>query len=58
MRGYFRAGCKAMLVAYPTHQTVHVYRPDGAGRILEADQLLELPDLLPGFQAPVSQFFR
>ncbi len=58
MRGYFRAGCKAMLVAYPTHQTVHLYRPDGTGRILEGDQILELPDLLPGFQAPVSQFFR
>lgn len=58
IRAYFRAGCKAVLVAYPTHQTIHVCRPDGAVRVLEGEQILELPDLLPGFRAPASQFFR
>ncbi len=58
IRAYFRGGSKVVLVAYPEERAIQLYRADGTGRFLEGDQILELPDLLPGFQAPVSQFFR
>ena len=57
IRGYLRAGCKAVWVAYPEQRTVHVHSPDGSSRLLEESDTLELTTLLPGFQEPVSRFF-
>ena len=57
IRGYLRAGCKAVWAAYPEQRTVHIYNPDGSSRVLEEGDILEFATLLPDFQEPVSRIF-
>ena len=57
VRGYLRSGSKAVWVAYPEQRTVRAHSPDGSSRCLEQEQTLDGGDLLPGFQAPISQIF-
>ncbi len=58
IRSYLRFGAKAVWVAYPEQRIVHVHHPDGTSRRLEGDQILEAPDLLPGFQVKVAAIFQ
>jgi Uma2 family endonuclease len=53
---YLRAGA-LVWVLYPDDSTVHVFEPSKNGRILEAEDLLEAPSLLPGFSIRVSELF-
>lgn len=53
---YLRAGAMVW-VLYPKDRTVHVFESARNARILEGDDLLEAPSLLPGFSVPVSKFF-
>jgi hypothetical protein len=41
----------------PRDQMVHVFEPSNRARILEAEDLLEAPGLLPGFSVRVSELF-
>jgi Uma2 family endonuclease len=53
---YLDAGTKAVWAVYPKVRVIAVY--DGTGvKELRADQVLEAPDILPGFQARVDEFF-
>ena len=54
---YLRAGARAVWVVYPEVKQVHVFEPAGAIRVLEADQILSAPGLLPGFSVPVRVLF-
>ncbi|MBI1788191.1 MAG: Uma2 family endonuclease [Acidobacteria bacterium] len=54
---YFAFQALAVWVAYPESETVHVYTSPTQVRILTAADTLEMPDLLPGFSAPVTEFF-
>lgn len=54
---YFRHGARAMVVCYPMRRYVQVWRPDDTRRVFRESQALELPDVLPGFQMPVSALF-
>ena len=54
---YLHAGVEVVWVIYPEDQTIHVFESSKNGRILEADDLLEAPGLLPGFSIPVSELF-
>ncbi len=54
---YLRAGVTVVLVVDPKTETVSVYRDEGSQQILTAADELTLPDVLPGFRSPVSQFF-
>jgi len=56
VRQYLRAGA-LVWVLYPNDKTVHVFEPSKNGRILEAEDLLEAPTLLPGFSVRVSELF-
>lgn len=56
VRDFLRYGTKIVWVAYPNTRTVEVHTADGA-RTLEADDLLDGGDVLPGFRVPVSAFF-
>jgi Uma2 family endonuclease len=53
---YLHAGA-VVWVLYPDHRTVHVFESSRNARILEGDDLLEAPTLLPGFSVSISQFF-
>lgn len=53
---YLRAGA-LVWVLYPDDKTVHVFEPSKNARVLEAEDLLEAPTLLPGFSVRVSELF-
>jgi Uma2 family endonuclease len=53
---YLDAGSKAVWVFYPKLRVIAVYDQSGA-REYRGDQALEAPEILPGFQAKVGQFF-
>jgi Uma2 family endonuclease len=53
---YFAAGCKRVWVLYPEEREIYIHgRGDVARR--RAEELLEEPELLPGFSVKVSSFF-
>jgi Uma2 family endonuclease len=56
VRQYLQAGA-AVWVVYPEDRTIHVFETSKNARILEADDLLEAPSLLPGFSVRVSELF-
>jgi Uma2 family endonuclease len=56
VRQYLQAG-SVVWVVYPDDRTVHVFETSKSARILEADDLLEAPSLLPGFSFRVSELF-
>lgn len=54
---YLAHGSHAVWVAYPEHRIVRVYDSTGLSRRLGPDDKLEAPELLPGFNTPVSAVF-
>jgi Uma2 family endonuclease len=56
VRHYLHAGA-VVWVLYPKDRTVHVFETSKSARVLEADDLLESPSLLPGFAVRVSELF-
>ncbi len=54
---YLHAGVEIVWVLYPRDRTIHVFESSHNARILEAEDLLEAPTLLPGFSIRVSEFF-
>ena len=53
---YLQAG-SAVWVVYPDDRTVHVFETSKNARVLEGDDLLEAPNLLPRFSVRVSDLF-
>ena len=56
VKQYLQAG-SAVWVVYPDDRTVHVFETSKNARILEGDDLLEAPSLLPGFSIRVNELF-
>src|SRR5260370_12794095 len=57
VRQYLHAGVEVVWVLYPRDRTIHVFESSHNARILEAEEILEAPGLLPGFSVCVSEFF-
>ena len=57
IRQYLGGGSQYIWVAYPEDREICVWDRDGTARMLLEDQVLECPELLPGFRVPVSEFF-
>lgn len=55
---YLRHGGHTVWVVYPEAEEVHVFEASGSNRVLRAGQLLEAPELLPGFSVPVERLFQ
>jgi Uma2 family endonuclease len=55
---YFSAGVDAVWVVDPRRRQVFVYRSLSAVQPLGEGQVLENPDLLPGFSLPLADLFR
>ena len=53
---YFAAGCKRVWVFYPEEREIYLHGPGGVTR-RRGDELLEEPELLPGFSVKVSSLF-
>jgi len=56
IQNYLDAGSKAVWAFYPKLRVIAVYGQSGV-REFRGDQVLEAPEILPGFQAKVNQFF-
>ncbi len=56
IQDYPDAGSKAVWAVYPKVRVVAVYDQSGVTEF-RRDQVLEAPEMLPGFQARVNQFF-
>jgi len=54
---YLQAGARAVWVLYPETREVEVSEPGRRRRILAADEILEAPELLPGFRVTVRDLF-
>jgi Uma2 family endonuclease len=54
---YLDAGVTAVVVLLPETRVAAVFRNDDVPLRLVGDNVLELPDILPGFTVPVSAFF-
>jgi Uma2 family endonuclease len=57
VKQYFAAGCHTVWIVYPEREEVHVLEASGADRLLRAPDIIEAPELLPGFSVPVAEFF-
>ena len=54
---YLKAGVLRVCVVDPEREMITVFAPDVAELQLQRDQALSMPEILPGFSAPVAQFF-
>ena len=54
---YLAAGAKAVWVLYPKSREVQVFRADGASFVRREHDLLEEPELLPGFSLVLKTVF-
>jgi Uma2 family endonuclease len=57
VKQYFTAGCHTVWIVYPDRREVNILEASGADRLLSAGDILEAPELLPGFSVPVVEFF-
>lgn len=54
---YLAAGARAVWVLYPETREVEVSEPDRRRHVLAADDVLEAPEILPGFRIAVRDLF-
>ena len=54
---YLAAGVTVVVVLDPKTASASVFRADDRQDIFEADEVLTVPDVLPGFEAPVRKLF-
>jgi Uma2 family endonuclease len=54
---YLACGVEFVVVVDPQRQNVRVYTPDEPDTILQGDDVLAFPQLLPGFSVPVRLIF-
>ncbi len=57
VRQYFAAGCHTVWVVHPDRKEVEVFEATGSDCTLTAEDILEAPELLPGFSVPVAELF-
>jgi Uma2 family endonuclease len=57
VKQYLAAGCHTVWVFYPKRKEVDVHEASGVIRTLGEDEMLEAPELLPGFSIKVSDLF-
>ena len=54
---YLKTGTGAVCTVNPKHRTITVFRTTSEAVTLKSGDVLELPDLLPGFQLPLNLLF-
>ena len=57
VKQYLAAGCHTVWVVHPERREVNIFEATGADRTVTADQILEAPELLPGFSVRVGELF-
>ncbi len=54
---YLKAGITVVCVIDPKSLSVHIHRDDEMPRMLQGDDEVSFPDILPGFRVPAKRFF-
>ena len=54
---YLQAGAHEVWILYPKTKTVHVYRRAGESKILNQEDTLQSPDVMPDFSVKVADIF-
>ncbi len=58
VKAYFSAGAEAVWIVYPDTRNIHLFEFGGKGsQIRTTGAILTAPDLFPGWEAPVIEFF-
>jgi Uma2 family endonuclease len=57
VRQYLKAGARTVWLVYPATREVYTCDAMGGDRILREDEILDAPDLLPGFAVRISELF-
>ena len=57
VKQYFAAGTHTVWIVYPDRREVQILEATGMDRLLENDDPIEAPELLPGFSVPISECF-
>lgn len=57
MLDYIRAGVTVVVILDPATESASVFRSGERQETFEKDETLTIPDVLPGFEAPVARFF-
>ena len=57
VRQYLAAGCHTVWIVNPERKEVDVFEASGAERTVTSQELLDAPELLPGFSVRVSDLF-
>jgi len=58
VQDYFRAGVRVVWVSDPSKRTVTIYRPEEKAKVLRENDVLTIPDIIPGFELPVREVFQ
>lgn len=56
-RGWLAAGCREVWIVDPKTQTITLHRAEGSITQLASADVLESPQLLPGFRKPLAELF-
>jgi Uma2 family endonuclease len=57
VKQYLASGCRTVWVIYSRRKQVDVHEASGVVRTLGEDEMLEAPELLPGFSIKVAELF-
>jgi Uma2 family endonuclease len=57
IRDFLSAGTPLVWTIHPSSREVVVHTPDGLARTYGADDVIEYPDILPGFSCKVAELF-
>ncbi len=57
VKQYFAAGCHTVWIVYPEAKEVQILEAARTDRLHTGDEMIEAPELLPGFSARISEFF-
>ena len=58
VQDYFKAGVRVVWVSDPGKHTVTIYRSGEKPKILRENDVLTVPDIIPGFELPVRDIFQ
>lgn len=58
VKQYLAAGCHTVWIVYPERREVQILEASGTDRMLGVEDVLEAPELLPGFSIRISELFK
>ena len=57
VKQYFEAGCHTVWIVYPERREIQVLEATGADRLFGPGDIIQAPELLPGFKMSIEALF-